>query len=75
MVMTRTINAISRSSRPSASPLSIDFGRQRGLPSILGLPGRSGRGGIEHRHLAERVLLALEHVEQRLGILGGIAAL
>ena len=56
--------AISRSSRPSASPESIDLLRERdALLEILGRAGDDERGrGVEQRDVAERSLLALEHV-------------
>src|SRR5450830_656415 len=52
------------------------FGRQRGaFLQILGVAGNDKRsGGIEDGHIAERTRLALEHVEQRLGVLHAIAA-
>ena len=59
--------AISRSSRPSASPESIDLAASaHAFLQILGLAGDDQRRGrIEERDVAEGALLALEHVEQR----------
>ena len=68
--------AISRSSRPSASPLSIDFARERGaFLQVLGLAGDDQRGGgVEDAMSRNGPLLALEHVEQRRGVVLGVAA-
>ena len=56
--------AISRSSRPSASPTVDRLGGERdAFLQILGLAGDDQRGRrIEQRDVAERALLALEHV-------------